>query len=64
MWQPGMWELLIILFIVLIVFGTGKLTNIGSSLGTAIRDFKSSVKETPEKKEEPEPAEKNEQETS
>ncbi|MFO7975820.1 MAG: twin-arginine translocase TatA/TatE family subunit [Candidatus Hydrogenedentota bacterium] len=63
MWQPGMWELLIILLIVLIVFGTGKLTNIGSSLGTAIRDFKSSVKEPPEK-DEPEPAENNEQETT
>mgnify|MGYP006292912823 CR=1 FL=1 len=64
MWQPGMWELLIILVIVLVVFGTGKLTGIGSSLGTAIRDFKSSVKETPEKDDEPEPAENKEQETS
>jgi len=59
-----MWELLIILFIVLIVFGTGKLTNIGSSLGTAIREFKHSVKETPDEDKDPEPSEKNEQETS
>ena len=64
MWQPGMWELLIILFIVLIVFGTGKLTNIGSSLGTAIREFKQSVKETPDDDKDPEPSENNEHETS
>ncbi len=61
MWTPGMWELLIILVIVLVVFGTGKLTNIGSSLGTAIRDFKQSVKETPEKHDEPEPSENKDQ---
>ncbi len=64
MWQPGMWELLIILFIVLIVFGTGKLTNIGSSLGTAIREFKQSVKETPDENKDSDPSEKNEHETS
>ena len=62
MWQPGMWELVVILMIVLVVFGTGKLSNIGSSLGTAIRDFKQSVKEVPEKDDKPE--EKKDEETS
>ncbi|HOD49607.1 MAG TPA: twin-arginine translocase TatA/TatE family subunit [Candidatus Hydrogenedentes bacterium] len=62
MWQPGMWELVVILIIVLVVFGTGKLSNIGSSLGTAIRDFKQSVKEVPEKDDKPE--EKKDEETS
>jgi sec-independent protein translocase protein TatA len=33
-------ELIIILFIVLIIFGAGKLGNIGGDLGKAIREFK------------------------
>ena len=45
---PGNVELLIILDRVGRI-RTGKLTDIRSSLGTAIRDFKQSVKETPEK---------------
>ncbi|MCF6285553.1 MAG: twin-arginine translocase TatA/TatE family subunit [Candidatus Hydrogenedentes bacterium] len=51
---PGPFELSIILGIVVLIFGTGKLTGIGKSLGTAIHDFKSSVK--PEEKEESTPA--------
>lgn len=41
----GMWEVLIILFIVLLLFGARRLPEIGSSLGKGIREFKSSVKE-------------------
>lgn len=44
MWTPGIGELIIILVIVLVIFGAGKLPQVGSSLGTAIRDFKDSVK--------------------
>jgi sec-independent protein translocase protein TatA len=36
----GPWELVIILAIVLIVFGAGKLPKIGSSLGSALKNFK------------------------
>ena len=54
--------MVVMLVIVLVVFGTGKLTNIGSSLGTAIRDFKSSVKEPPERPAEPD-SEKKDDET-
>ncbi|MEW6381033.1 MAG: twin-arginine translocase TatA/TatE family subunit [bacterium] len=36
----GMAELLVILVIVLIIFGAGKLPEIGSGLGKAIRNFK------------------------
>ena len=36
----GMTELLVVLFIVLIIFGAGKLPEIGSGLGKAIRNFK------------------------
>jgi sec-independent protein translocase protein TatA len=38
--MPGMGELLIILLIVLLVFGAGKLPQIGDSLGRSIRNFK------------------------
>ncbi|GAB4168616.1 MAG: hypothetical protein Kow0020_02060 [Wenzhouxiangellaceae bacterium] len=37
------WQLLIVLVIVLLVFGTKKLRNIGSDLGTAIREFRKGV---------------------
>ena len=38
--MPGMGELLIILVIVLLVFGAGKLPQIGDSLGRSIKNFK------------------------
>ena len=41
----GHWELLIILVIALIIFGAGKLPEIGSGLGNAIRSFKKGVTE-------------------
>jgi len=44
----GMPELMIILVIVLIIFGAGKLPQIGENLGKAIRNFKNSVQEKEE----------------
>ena len=48
--MPGMGELLVILLIVLLVFGAGKLPGIGSSLGRAISNFRRGARE-----DEPEP---------
>jgi sec-independent protein translocase protein TatA len=39
----GMRELIIILLVVLVVFGTKKLTTIGSDLGNAVRGFKKAM---------------------
>jgi len=39
----GMTELIVILVIVLVIFGAGKLPEVGSALGKGIRNFKSSV---------------------
>jgi sec-independent protein translocase protein TatA len=39
----GHTELLIILVIALIIFGAGKLPEIGSGLGNAIRNFKKGI---------------------
>lgn len=41
----SIWQLLIILAIVVMLFGTSRLKNIGSDLGSAIKGFKSSVKD-------------------
>ena len=41
----GWKELLIILVVVLVVFGTKKLKTIGSDLGSAVRGFKKSMNE-------------------
>ena len=40
MFGIGMPELLIILVIILIIFGAGKLPEIGGALGKSIRNFK------------------------
>ena len=42
LFQP--WHLIVILVIVLIIFGPGKLPDLGQSLGRGIREFKASVK--------------------
>lgn len=41
----GIWQLLIILLIVVMLFGTKKLRNLGSDLGGALRGFKTAMKE-------------------
>jgi sec-independent protein translocase protein TatA len=44
----GPTELIVILFIVLILFGAGKLPEIGGALGKGIRNFKKATKEAEE----------------
>ncbi|HXG28109.1 MAG TPA: Sec-independent protein translocase subunit TatA [Nevskiales bacterium] len=41
----SIWELLIILAIVVLIFGTKKLRNMGGDLGAAIHNFRKSMKE-------------------
>jgi sec-independent protein translocase protein TatA len=45
----SIWQLLIILVIVLLLFGAKRLRNVGSDLGSAIKGFKQAVKEEEEK---------------
>jgi len=42
MFGLGMGELLVILLIVLIMFGAGKLPKVGAELGEAIKNFRAS----------------------
>ena len=64
----GWMELLLILFIVLIIFGAGKLPQLGEGMGKAIKGFKKSIHE-PDPSEievsspdQPRPSEQNDQE--
>jgi sec-independent protein translocase protein TatA len=41
----SIWSLLLILAIVILLFGTKKLRNVGGDLGGAIRSFKKSIKD-------------------
>ncbi|MFH2059379.1 MAG: twin-arginine translocase TatA/TatE family subunit [Pseudomonadota bacterium] len=56
----GPLELTIILVIILIIFGAGKLPEIGAGLGKGIKNFKNATKTPPieEKEDEPEKIEK------
>lgn len=46
----GIWQLLIILLIIVMLFGTKKLRNIGSDLGGALKGFKTAMKDEDAKK--------------
>ncbi|MGD9160159.1 MAG: twin-arginine translocase TatA/TatE family subunit [Desulfobacteraceae bacterium] len=48
MFGLGYMELIIILIIVLIIFGAGKLPEIGSGIGKGIRNFKKATREQPD----------------
>ncbi len=48
MFGIGIPELVIILIIILIIFGTGKLPEIGGALGKGIRNFKKASHDKPD----------------
>lgn len=41
---PSVWQMLIVLAIVIVLFGTKKLRNIGGDMGAAINNFREAVK--------------------
>jgi sec-independent protein translocase protein TatA len=47
----SIWQLLIILAIVIMLFGTKRLRNIGSDLGSAVKGFRSSMSDDDSKEE-------------
>ncbi len=52
MFGLGTQELVIILVLVLIIFGAGKLPQVGGALGKGLRNFKLGIKENDEFKDE------------
>ena len=55
MFGLGIWELLVILAIVLLLFGPRRLKTLGSDLGNAIKGFRSAVQQDEDKKAADEP---------
>jgi sec-independent protein translocase protein TatA len=59
MFGLGVTELLILLVIIVLIFGAGKLPQLGAGIGQGIKNFKKAIKEpdaidvTPKKDEEP-----------
>ncbi|WP_199610288.1 Sec-independent protein translocase subunit TatA [Flocculibacter collagenilyticus] len=45
----SIWQLLIVLAIIVLLFGTKKLRNIGGDLGSAVRGFKKAVSDDEQK---------------
>lgn len=50
---PSIWQILIVLLIVLLLFGTKRLRNVGSDLGAAIKGFRTGMKDGKEEDKEP-----------
>lgn len=44
----SIWQLLIILLLVVVIFGTGKLRRVGTDMGHAIRGFKRGLRGDPD----------------
>jgi sec-independent protein translocase protein TatA len=45
---PGGWEWIIILIVVLLLFGPGRLSKIAGEIGRSIREFRSGIQEREE----------------
>ena len=45
--RPGIWELLIILLVLLLLFGAKKLPDLARSIGKSINEFKKGREESP-----------------
>ena len=56
----GLPELLVILFIVVLIFGVGRLPEVGEALGKAIRGFREAVSGKDEDEAEKKPGKKDE----
>ena len=56
----SIWQLLIILAIIVMVFGTSRLRNLGGDLGSAIKGFRNSMRKDESDSDESNPASREE----
>ncbi|MFK7160616.1 Sec-independent protein translocase subunit TatA [Marinospirillum sp. MEB164] len=49
----SIWQLLIVLGIIILIFGTKKLRGLGSDLGSAVKGFKSALKDGEQQADQP-----------
>jgi len=52
MGNMGIWQLLIVAVIIVLLFGTKKLRNLGGDLGSAVKGFKNAMTDNKAKEEE------------
>jgi sec-independent protein translocase protein TatA len=64
MFGLGFPELVVILIIILLVFGAGKLPEIGGAIGKGIKSFKKAIQEPDEKNVSPPKDDKNQNKSS
>lgn len=62
MFGLGTTELIIILILVLVIFGAGKLPQVGGALGKGLRNFKDGIKDAAEEEKDPEKLEEKKDE--
>lgn len=62
--SPSIWQLLIVLVIVLLLFGAKRLRNVGSDLGSAVKGFKTAMSDEEKAEQEEKEREEKEQEDS
>jgi sec-independent protein translocase protein TatA len=43
----GPWELVVVLVIVVVIFGAGRLSDVGGALGKSIREFRKATQDEP-----------------
>ncbi len=60
----SIWQLLILLAVVILIFGTKKLKNVGGDLGSAIKGFKSAVKDGDDSKQQNKVAQDSDSDTT
>ena len=41
----GFWQILVVLLIIVLIFGTSRMKSMGSDLGKALKGFKKEIKE-------------------
>ncbi len=56
----SVWQLLILLLVVVLIFGTAKLKNLGKDLGSTVKGFKEAMNEEPKSESKPEALTKSE----